>query len=101
MSSTFRHWKGWWFRIALAGLVVWLAQGILFEKVEISQVTLAGQAQRLEDRKPVVFDRAPRRFIKDPNPAFSAVAVNSEHNMLVVTDENLFQILEYDSRANT
>jgi DNA-binding beta-propeller fold protein YncE len=29
------------------------------------------------------------------------VAVNSENNMLVVTDQNLFQILEYDSRANT
>jgi DNA-binding beta-propeller fold protein YncE len=39
--------------------------------------------------------------IKDPYPSFSAVAVNSEHNMLVVTDQNLFQILEYDSRTNT
>ena len=29
------------------------------------------------------------------------MAVNSDNNMLVVTDENLFQILEYDRRDNT
>jgi DNA-binding beta-propeller fold protein YncE len=60
------------------------------------------QAQnQAADRKPIVLQRAPLRFIKDPNPSFSGVAVDSDHNILVVTDENLFQILEYDSHENT
>ena len=56
---------------------------------------------RSEDRKPISIDRAPQRVIKDPYPSFSAVAINAEENMLVVTDENLFQVLEYDRRENT
>jgi DNA-binding beta-propeller fold protein YncE len=65
--------------------------------VLLAGVLLGQQA----DRKPVMLQRAPLRFIKDPNPSFSGVAVDSDHNMLVVTDENLFQILEYDSHENT
>ena len=53
------------------------------------------------DRRPVETDRAPLRTIRDPNPMFSAIAVEPESNMLVVTDENLFQVLEYDRRDNT
>src|SRR5262249_16388224 len=45
--------------------------------------------------------RAPQRVIKDQYPSFSAVAIDPEENMLVVTDENLFRILEYDRRENT
>src|SRR5437016_7634701 len=74
-------------RLVLAGLLIWLAYGILM------------QAQA--DRKPVVIERAPLRFIKDPNPSFSAVAVDSESNMLVVSDENMFRIMEYDRREST
>ena len=83
MSTTFWR-RGWLAPLVLAGLLVWL-----------------GHAQGQTDRKTVVIDRAPLRFIKDPNPSFSAVAVNSESNMLVVADENLFNILEYDRRDNT
>src|SRR5207253_9989047 len=54
-----------------------------------------------QDRKPIPLDRAPARVIKDQYPSFSAVAINAEENMLVVTDENLYQILEYDRRENT
>ena len=49
----------------------------------------------------VVIDRAPLRTIRDPNPAFSAIAIEPESGMLVVTDENLFQVLEYDRKDNT
>ena len=52
-------------------------------------------------QRTVDIDRAPVRMIRDPNPAFSAVAVEPESNMLVVTDENLFQVLEYDRRDST
>src|SRR5438876_621714 len=63
-------------------------------------VSLIAQGQS-EDRKPITLERAPQRVIKDPYPSFSAVAINAEENMLVVTDENLYQVLEYDRRENT
>ena len=75
------------FHFVFAPVLLWLAYGILV------------QAQA--DRKPVVIERAPLRFIKDPNPSFSAVAVDSDSNMLVVSDENMFRIMEYDRRENT
>ena len=52
-------------------------------------------------RRGVDLDRAPVRVLKDANPTFSAIAVEPENNMLVMTDENLFQVLEYDRRDNT
>jgi len=57
--------------------------------------------QSQAERKPVVIERPPARFIKDPNPSFSAVAVDSDSNMLVVSDENMFRIMEYDRRTST
>ena len=103
MTKTFRGGKGRRLQLVLAGLIVWLAQGILIDNRDTSEVAYAeGLAvQGQEDRTPVVIERPPLRFIRDPNPAFAAVAVNSENNMLVVADENLFQILEYDHRDNT
>src|SRR5437870_4456813 len=67
------------------------------------QLVLAGfiLAQSQVDRKPVVLERAPLRFIKDPNPSFSAVAVDSDSNILVDYDENMFRIMEYDRREST
>jgi 6-phosphogluconolactonase (cycloisomerase 2 family) len=91
MGKAFWQRKVWWSQLVLAGLIVWLGHEIL--------VARGGQGQA--DRKSVVIDRAPLRFIKDPNPSFSAVAVNSENNMLVVSDENLFNVLEYDRRDST
>ena len=90
-------------QLILAGLTVCLSPVILIDIGGIPEVAYAAgpAAQGQEDRTPVVIERPPVRFIKDPNPAFSAVAVDSESNMLVVADENLFQILEYDSRENT
>ncbi len=46
-------------------------------------------------------DRAPVRVLQDANPTFSAIAVEPESNMLVMTDENLFRVMEYDRRDNT
>jgi DNA-binding beta-propeller fold protein YncE len=84
--------------LVIAGVLIWLAQGLLPERSKISDVALA-QAQ--SERRSILIERPPLRFIKDPNPGFSTVAVNSEHNMLVVGDENLFQVMEYDRRDNT
>jgi 6-phosphogluconolactonase (cycloisomerase 2 family) len=82
-----------WLQLALAGLIVWLAQASL--------IPTDATAQRPNNTGTVVIERPPLRFIKDPNPAFSAVAVDSDSNMLVVADENLFQIMEYDRRDST
>src|SRR5947209_11175474 len=46
-------------------------------------------------------DKKPSRFIKDPNPAWSSIAVNAENNMVVMTDENLFRIVEYSRLDST
>lgn len=46
-------------------------------------------------------NQRPARYLKDPWPAFSSVAVNPENDMVVVTDENLFRIVEYSRRDNT
>ena len=67
----------------------------------LSAGLVLGAQTRTEDRKPITIERAPQRVIKDQYPSFSAVAINPDENMLVVTDENLFQILEYDRRENT
>ena len=82
--------------------LVWVTQMILTQRGKISEILYAGQAsQAAHERTSKVLDRAPVRFIKDPNPSFSAVAVDSDSNMLVVSDENLFRIMEYDRRDST
>src|ERR1700687_2982521 len=45
--------------------------------------------------------RKPERMIRDPYAAYSAVAVDNTHNEVVLTDENLFNILTYDRQVNT
>jgi DNA-binding beta-propeller fold protein YncE len=46
-------------------------------------------------------DMKPVRTIRDPYAAYSSVAVDPINNEVVLTDENLFQILVYDRLANT
>ncbi|MCZ6750212.1 MAG: hypothetical protein O7E51_00100 [Acidobacteria bacterium] len=46
-------------------------------------------------------DRAPVRAIKDTYPTFSAVAVDPVRGEIILQDENLFQIMVYDRKANT
>src|SRR5437762_5074337 len=82
----------------IAGLVLALGHGRVSGLIYAGAQATPGRAA---DRTPVTIDRAPQRAIKDQYPSFSAVAIDPEENMLVVTDENLFQILEYDRRENT
>jgi hypothetical protein len=46
-------------------------------------------------------DRKPARYIHDPNPAFAAIAVNAENDMVIIADENNDLLLEYSRRENT
>jgi DNA-binding beta-propeller fold protein YncE len=43
----------------------------------------------------------PLRWIRDPYAAYSSIAVDPINNEVVMTDENLFQILVYDRLENT
>jgi DNA-binding beta-propeller fold protein YncE len=63
---------------------------------EASRPTAAASSRTVDfsQRKPV-------RTIRDPYSAYSAVAVDPVNNEVVLTDENLFQILVYDRTANT
>ena len=99
MTEARRDWKILLLSALCAALVVWVAYG----SERISGLVYAGgqAAPGRTEARPITIDRAPRRMIKDQYPSFSAVAINAEENMLVVTDENLFQILEYDRRDNT
>jgi len=93
----YRSRKLWALSAVCAGLFVY---GI----VQMPGLMLArsgGASGADSERKPIVIDRAPMRIIKDPYPSLSAVAVSPQDNMLIVTDENLYQILEYDRRDNT
>jgi DNA-binding beta-propeller fold protein YncE len=45
--------------------------------------------------------RKPQRMIRDPYAAYSAVAVDAARDEVVLTDENLFNILVYDRQAKT
>lgn len=56
---------------------------------------------RAADTASTDLDRAPVRTIRDPNPSFSAIAVEPQSNMLVVTDENLFRVMEYNRTDST
>jgi DNA-binding beta-propeller fold protein YncE len=48
-----------------------------------------------------VLNKAPIRYLKDPYAAFSSIAVNAENDMVIMTDENLFRIVEYSRKDNT
>src|SRR5262245_30799642 len=66
------------------------------------QQTVARTAPAAADtRKTIQIKRAPARVVKDPNSAFSAVAVDVAHNEVVLQDENLGQIMVYDRQENT
>jgi DNA-binding beta-propeller fold protein YncE len=84
----------WLITAVCAGLVLFLSR-------TGSEVSARAVQSSNGVRKPITIERAPQRVIKDQYPSFSAVAVDADSNMLVVTDENLFQILEYDRRENT
>jgi hypothetical protein len=48
-----------------------------------------------------VINRPPVRYLKDPYASFSSISVNAENDMVIMTDENLFRIVEYSRRDNT
>jgi DNA-binding beta-propeller fold protein YncE len=126
--------------LALAGLILWLAQATLARPPQTRLVgqerlvsveplpesggefcetaapagpetLMAALQQRQEGRQEAITARntatedrsklKPVRWIHDPYAAYSSVAVDPMNNEVVLTDENLFQILVYDRTATT
>jgi len=126
--------------LALAGLILWLAQGTLARPPQTRligqerlvsveplpesggefcetvapagpETLMAALQQRQEGRQAAITARnaatedrsklKPVRWIHDPYAAYSSVAVDPMNNEVVLTDENLFQILVYDRTATT
>ena len=61
----------------------------------------ASAAQSDTERAVMEVDLAPVRVIRDTYPTYSAVAVDPVRNEIILQDENLFQVLVFDSMANT
>ena len=77
------------------------ASSTLAAALSQEQMATARSAPSADARAASDIDRAPLRVIRDPYPSFSAIAVEPKSNMLVVTDENLFRVLEYNREDNT
>jgi DNA-binding beta-propeller fold protein YncE len=59
------------------------------------------QARIAEAASTDLSQRKPLYTIRDPYAAYSAVAVDTAHNEVVLTDENLFNLWVYDRTAKT
>ena len=66
------------------------------ERSTVKAAPASGAASTIDFSK-----RQPVRMIRDPYAAYSAVAIDPVNNEVVLTDENLFNILVYDRLANT
>jgi 6-phosphogluconolactonase (cycloisomerase 2 family) len=74
----------------------------------LSLVALQGAAQTAprttnptSEQQAEVQKRPPVRTIRDPYSAFSSVAVDPVNDEVIFTDENLFQLMVYDRKADT
>ena len=61
----------------------------------------AAEARPDEAVRLAASQRKPLRVIRDPYPSYAAVAVDPANDEVILTDQNLFQILVYDRLANT
>ncbi len=78
-----------------------LAAALLQQPSAGGATRASDQAIPTEAAKAEVAKRKPLRVIKDPYFAYSSVAVDVQHNEVVLTDESLFNILVYDRLENT
>ena len=78
------------------------ASGSLIAALQEEAASSGREARSSDAGSPVDFSkRKPVRTIHDSYAAYSSVAVDPIHNEVVLTDENLFNVLVYDRMANT
>ena len=75
------------------------ASSSMLASLRMQQRSAAASAQSSTPEE--VSQRSPLRVIRDPYAAYSAVAVDVTRGEVVLTDENLFNIMVYDRLDNT
>jgi DNA-binding beta-propeller fold protein YncE len=71
------------------------------QQVPAATQSRAGTTQIANDIKAQVANRLPSRIIKDRFPAYAAVAVDTEHNEVVLAAENVLSLMVHDRLQNT
>ncbi len=76
----------WSVTLAIAAISCWIVMATGQGQFFVS--AWAQGAKKLADRTPVLLDRAPVREIADPNPVFSGIAMDNEHEEVFITNDN-------------
>jgi DNA-binding beta-propeller fold protein YncE len=80
----------------------WLPASARAGLTAFSQAGQAGESRGSGMASPAeAAKRQPIRRIHDPYPSFSSIAIDLKNDEVVLTDENLFQVLVYDRLTNT
>lgn len=77
------------------------AAGTCLVPAAVQRAALREMHARLGAEQQLPSLQKPVRQIRDPYPAFAAIAVDTRRDEVVMTDENLFQVLVYDRTENT
>ena len=86
--------------LVLIGAVVALSGGV--RKMEAAQASKAAAPGTPSPAlRTAVANRTPARIIKDSYPAYAAVAVDTEHNEVVLAAENILSLMTHDRLQNT
>ncbi len=79
--------------------------GSLFELAALQQAPATAQSRPAQvapnDVKAQVANRRPTRILRDSYPAYSAVAVDTTHNEVVLAAEDLLSVMVHDRTQNT
>ena len=77
------------------------ASGSSFELAALQQTPPANAGGASSAAKTSVANRPPARILKDSYPSYSAVAVDTTHNEVVLAAENMLSLMIHDRTQNT
>jgi hypothetical protein len=78
-----------------------LVRGATSQQQQAARTATPSGTSRVTTKKTVHLERAPVRRLEDPHSSFSAVAVDVARNEIILSDENLAQIVVYGRLDNT
>lgn len=78
-----------------------LVRGATSQQQQAARTATPPATSRVTTKKTVHLERAPVRRLEDPHSSFSAVAVDVARNEIILSDENLAQIVVYGRLDNT
>ena len=74
-------------RIRWSAVLAILLAALWFQARHWPGVAIAQERGRTSERRPQVLDRAPARYIADPNPVFRAVVIDAEHGEVFMAND--------------